>query len=345
MSSPAPVPRPCDMESPQPTKRSRTIAWKAPGVDDVLYFYSKSAPALPGSGTNERGSPKKYPELVALQNQWLLEDKAGLDAAMDKATASRERCKAMAATLKEKRAAIALRRKEHKAAPGMAAKKPIKDAIERAQKDIDHCEREQKQLEKDLDVQLHSVDKHSRGWRKVLSNFDTSDPFLWHGLTWPSIEHAFQAWKFIETGAWLRSNPGKTREEAVEATHRHFKPLLPIEAKKAGRHYIALTPDEIAQWSQHSKRVMRDITLAKVEHLILLEWIMEKPYTWLTVLRATHDAELWHSSRGTVPVRFTWLEEARQVALAKVHVEPLDMVEEEEKKADEMEQILIQFTH
>jgi hypothetical protein len=77
-----------------------------------------------------------------------------------------------------------------------------------------------------------------------LSNFHPA-PLRYGGVTWPTVEHAFQAYKTTDQ---------QTRLAICELA-------TPAEAKRAGRS-LNLRPD----WDQIRKQVMLDLLIAKFRH-------------------------------------------------------------------------------
>lgn len=91
-------------------------------------------------------------------------------------------------------------------------------------------------------------------WRRVLSNFYTRDGdahlFVLDGLHWRSVEHYFQAAKFVSI------NPQYYASFALESGSPLSRADGPV-AKKAGRE-IKLTPNEVADWDAR-----KDVALAR----------------------------------------------------------------------------------
>jgi len=131
------------------------------------------------------------------------------------------------------------------------------------------------------------------GWRRMLSNFWIA-PFEWRGKRWNTVEHAFQAAKFmdihtgiaesftLDSGTVLGQGPG----------------LLARKQRKA----IVLSPQQLEEWDAKKGDIMKDLWRAKFsQHPELLQ-----------ILKWTEDAELWHYiGRGGGSERWFGLEELR----------------------------------
>jgi len=143
-------------------------------------------------------------------------------------------------------------------------------------------------------------------WRRMLSNFDTSETFMWDGndlgfkftpgTRWRSIEHVFQGAKLSlvslyhglrftqEYGGFLGNGDGYL-------------------AKLNGR-LVKLNAVQLAVWDSIKENVMESAAYAKYTQNI--------EGTWARMLRATKNAELWHiqrqRGRPSLLVRFPHLE-------------------------------------
>jgi predicted NAD-dependent protein-ADP-ribosyltransferase YbiA (DUF1768 family) len=128
-------------------------------------------------------------------------------------------------------------------------------------------------------------------WRRMLSNFDTSETFTWDGndlgfkfapgTRWRSIEHVFQGAKLSlvslyhglrfteEYGGFLGNGDGYL-------------------AKLNGR-LIKLSPAQLSVWDSLKEAVMESAAYAKYTQNI--------NGTWAKMLRSTKNAELWHIQR------------------------------------------------
>jgi predicted NAD-dependent protein-ADP-ribosyltransferase YbiA (DUF1768 family) len=129
-------------------------------------------------------------------------------------------------------------------------------------------------------------------FRKHLSNFWIA-PFMFEGRIWPSIEHAFQAYKFIV-------NP--IPERTADSIWSQFSsaPDAAI-ARRMGRLYH-LNDAQIAVWDAASPCIMRRLSWAKY---------FQNP-SERAILIATGSAVLMHTvARSPVKVRFVWLERIR----------------------------------
>lgn len=129
-------------------------------------------------------------------------------------------------------------------------------------------------------------------WRRTLSNFHVA-PFQWGGLTWNTIEHAFQASKIslsnptvaytfaLESGSVLSRGDGK--------------------AAQAQRKIVRLGPGELSHWDSVKGAVMASISRAKYSQCQEAR----------EVLLLTGNAELWHGAPRVAPSRMWHLEELR----------------------------------
>lgn len=136
-----------------------------------------------------------------------------------------------------------------------------------------------------------------RTWRRVLSDHHVA-PFVYKGLTYRTVEHAYQAEKIgsVDVAA--------SRLFAVEGGY-----VLGTDGSGAdARRYhdlVVLSPSDMARWDQVSDDVLTDITRAKMRQC---------PFS-ARMLRATGSAELWHAppdaAPGTPPERAMHLETVR----------------------------------
>ncbi len=130
-------------------------------------------------------------------------------------------------------------------------------------------------------------------FRKKLSNFDECG-FLFEGQYWPSIEHAFQAYKFLVN---LDTLPALTREMIVSDFSRAE---TAADAKRMWK-YVVLTKAQIAKWDGVSRRYMARFAWAKYYQNVSRG----------KALLATGSAVLLHFSRGKPHDRFEHLELVR----------------------------------
>lgn len=93
-------------------------------------------------------------------------------------------------------------------------------------------------------------------WRQKLSNFADS-PLLLDGLTWRSVEHAFQAAKFREVA------PAYYRSFAIESGSALAAALGPAVKSAGGRKGHPLSEAQRAEWELRKHDVMRRALLAK----------------------------------------------------------------------------------
>jgi ribA/ribD-fused uncharacterized protein len=106
-----------------------------------------------------------------------------------------------------------------------------------------------------------------------LSNFHPA-PLRYGGLTWLTVEHAFQAYK--------------TTDQAIRL--RIYSLPTPGEAKKAGRS-LALRPD----WDEIRKQVMLDLLIAKFRHQGTLAARLSATGSRLLVEGNTWHDQFWGS--------------------------------------------------
>lgn len=131
-----------------------------------------------------------------------------------------------------------------------------------------------------------------KDFRKMLSNFHVA-PFEYEGLTFRTIEHAFQAkkialenvaiaYKFtVESGDIIGQGDG-----AMAQKHRKL---------------VMLDKAQLACWDHIKEDIMYEAALAKYT---------QNPEA-ARVLKATGNAELWHIVSRRQPVRFKHLEKIR----------------------------------
>lgn len=163
-------------------------------------------------------------------------------------------------------------------------------------------------------------------FRKILSNFFVSVfTFDFYGVvgfdplpgdtTFKSIEHAFQAAKFLLAAQVCRgSDPARYAvftEAAIRFTVNSGDAIGQGDGALAqkNRKLIKLRPHEITAWNGCSERVMTVISGAAFVQCPIRR----------AVLLNTGDAELWHIRPRMTPVRFWHLEEIR----AHLSEEPL----------------------
>ena len=126
-------------------------------------------------------------------------------------------------------------------------------------------------------------------WRKVLSNFHVA-PFKMDGMTFNTIEHAFQAYKIsladpeaaflfaLESGSELSRGDGL--------------------AAQRQRKMVRLDPAQLRHWGKIKEGVMAQAAARKYEQCQKAR----------EVLAATKNAQLWHIVSRSKPVRFIHLE-------------------------------------
>ena len=132
-----------------------------------------------------------------------------------------------------------------------------------------------------------------RGWRQILSNFSVTCPVRWHGLSFQTIEHAFQYTKIalvdpiaagsfaIESGSALALGTGADAQKARKL-----------------RKLDAMT---LRQWDAMSGHVMREIAASKLRDCPI----------YRHVLVSTKNAQLWHVRMRQSAERWVWLERLR----------------------------------
>jgi predicted NAD-dependent protein-ADP-ribosyltransferase YbiA (DUF1768 family) len=144
-------------------------------------------------------------------------------------------------------------------------------------------------------------------WRRTLSNFHVS-PFVYEGLTYMTIEHAFQAAKIALVDA------AAARTFSVDSAS-----LLGLgsgdDARRA-RKLVYLPGDKIAVWDAMSRAVMEKIARAKYAGCEEAR----------RVLLATQEAQLWHLvPRSSIAEHFSHLERMR----SELRVQSSDQSERE----------------
>jgi predicted NAD-dependent protein-ADP-ribosyltransferase YbiA (DUF1768 family) len=137
-------------------------------------------------------------------------------------------------------------------------------------------------------------------WRRMLSNFDDSVPFVFEGFTFNTIEHAFQYKKIALAD----------KEKAFLFTRESDSPLglgSGQDAQKA-RKLVRLSSEQLLQWDAISGSVMAAAAAEK--------YLQNQTGQAAAVLRYTGDAELYHlvTARGqpSALVRFHHLEHIRK---------------------------------
>lgn len=148
-------------------------------------------------------------------------------------------------------------------------------------------------------------------WRKALSNFDTSTPFVWtgsnfdflarvfpSGTTWRTIEHAFQAAKIAIADT--------NQAQLFTMNSGSAIGLGDGAIAQKNRKLVKLNFEQLALWDSISRDVMADIAKAKQAN---------RNSFAARVLKATRNAELVHlmKQRGKPSVldRFRHLESIR----------------------------------
>lgn len=129
-------------------------------------------------------------------------------------------------------------------------------------------------------------------WRKVLSNFHVAK-FRYDGLTWNSIEHAFQGCKI------RLADPEKAREFALESGSELSR--ADGAAAQKQRKMVQLSRAQVAEWNLVKTRIMDEAAASK----------FSQNGDAMEILKLTGDAELWHRGPRIRPVRFAHLETIR----------------------------------
>ena len=136
-----------------------------------------------------------------------------------------------------------------------------------------------------------------KDWRRVLSNFHVA-PFVYGGLTWNSIEHAFQGHKIMladrEKGFAFAMESGSELSRDTGA------------AAQKQRKMVKLSGSQLAQWNSTKMKIMEEAAAAMYSQ-------NEKE---MAVLKMTKNTELWHRGPRIKPVRFVHLERIRNSYLS-----------------------------
>lgn len=135
-------------------------------------------------------------------------------------------------------------------------------------------------------------------WRTLLSNLsdvsvnpETTKPegFKWNGSTWRTIEHAFQAHKFIDT-------PREYYKFTMECD-----PTTDGYWARKHRKMIVLNQSQLVHWDSIKGEIIEQLWFSK---------FTQDPKA-RSVLLATGNAELWHSAPRMAAERWTGLETLR----------------------------------
>ena len=134
--------------------------------------------------------------------------------------------------------------------------------------------------------------KNIKDWRKILSNFYV-EKFKYNGLTYNSVEHAFQAvkislvdkdkafWFTIESGNEIGLGFGDVAQK--------------------NRKLIKLNKNQLEEWGKIKYNVLINITKERVK----------QSEHYQRVLRETKNAELWHIRVRKSAIRNKYLEDIR----------------------------------
>ena len=130
-------------------------------------------------------------------------------------------------------------------------------------------------------------------WRRMLSNFWIA-PFEWRGKRWNTVEHAFQAAKFM-------GNHMDVAEQFTLDSGSELGCSNGLVARKQ-RKAVLLNSEELALWDAKKGDIMKELWRAKFSQNSEL----------LRVLKETGSAELWHyAGRGGGSERWVGLEKLR----------------------------------
>lgn len=146
------------------------------------------------------------------------------------------------------------------------------------------------------DVRAYSQLNSIPSWRKELSNFSDSCIVPYDGLTFRTVEHAFQFAKLsladVDAAADLSVESGS--DIGVSGSG--------LDARKR-RKSVLLTKAQLATWATHKPTVLRSLWSYKAQNCPLFR----------SVLQATRQAQLWHlPGHGLKAERWHALEEIRK---------------------------------
>lgn len=129
-------------------------------------------------------------------------------------------------------------------------------------------------------------------WRHILSNF-YSEPFIYNGKTYNTIEHAFQANKIALVD--------KIKAEYFTLESNHVIGLGDGVIAQKSRKLVMLNKEQLNYWENIKHDIMKNIT----EQRIIQSEIYRK------VLLLTQHAELWHVMMRKGIIRNKYLEDLR----------------------------------
>lgn len=130
-------------------------------------------------------------------------------------------------------------------------------------------------------------------WRQVLSNFSDDCVFEYEGLTYRTVEHAFQAAK-------IRMVDEEIADQFALESHSPLSEGSGAHAQKH-RKMCTLNTQQLAIWDACKMQVLTSIWGHKAEQCPLFR----------QVLLATRYAELWHFQSRKPAIRWEGLEEVR----------------------------------
>jgi predicted NAD-dependent protein-ADP-ribosyltransferase YbiA (DUF1768 family) len=134
--------------------------------------------------------------------------------------------------------------------------------------------------------------KNIKDWRKILSNFYV-EKFKYNGLTYNSVEHAFQSYKIALVD----------KEKAFLFTIESGNDigLGGGDVAQKNRKLVKLNKIQLEEWG-------------KIKHDIMIDIVKERTKQsehYQRVLKSTKNAELWHIQVRKSPIRNKYLEDIR----------------------------------
>jgi predicted NAD-dependent protein-ADP-ribosyltransferase YbiA (DUF1768 family) len=148
------------------------------------------------------------------------------------------------------------------------------------------------------DPSLYSDLNNIEHWRRILSNFYT-EPFYFENKLYNSVEHVFQSYKIGLV------NPEKA--DYFILTSNHPIGLGDGSVAQKNRKLVILSKEQLHHWDTIKNDLMRNITIQRI--------LQSEIYR--NVLLLTRNAELWHVINRKGIVRNQYLEELRNLFVAK----------------------------
>jgi ribA/ribD-fused uncharacterized protein len=108
----------------------------------------------------------------------------------------------------------------------------------------------------DLPAETFAVLARYPNWRRRLSNFAPSN-FTLDGLRWPTVEHCFQASKFVEVA------PDYYRLFSLDSASELCRSDGAAAKRAGGRHGRPMSEAERTEWESRKRGVMRRALQAK----------------------------------------------------------------------------------